>query len=62
MEPMTKPPAPDEFLQPPPIINEAALQEAYRVGQIDDDDTRRIVRWAILVYETAKARFPVKNN
>jgi hypothetical protein len=53
--------AEQEFVTPAPVINEAALQEAYRVGEIDDEETRRLVRFAILAYEVAKERHPAKH-
>ena len=48
--------AEQDFLSPANIINEAALQEAYGVGEIHDAETRQIVRFAILAYEAAKDR------
>ena len=54
--------AEEEFLTPAPVINEAALREAYRLGGIDDEDTRRLVRFAILAYEVAKERHPAKHQ
>jgi len=48
--------AEQDFLTPAGVINEAALQEVYRVGEIHDEDTRQIVRFAILAYEVAKDR------
>jgi hypothetical protein len=52
----------EEFLTPEPVINDAALREAYRVGEINDEDTRRLVRFAILAYEVAKKRHPAKHQ
>lgn len=45
-----------ECLAPPPIINEAALQKAYEVGEIESEEEKRKIRWAILIYETEKLR------
>jgi hypothetical protein len=62
MTPSPKQRAEQEFLSPARVINEAALQEAYRVGEIHDEETRFIVRCAILAYEVAKERHAPKHQ
>jgi hypothetical protein len=54
--------AQEEFLTPASVINEAALQEAYRVGEIHDEETRFIVRCAVLAYEVAKEQHAPKHQ
>jgi len=40
-----------------PVFDEAALQEAFRVSKINDDEARCIVRCVVLAYEVAKQGF-----
>ena len=52
---MNKPANPArDSLTPAPVFDEEALQEAFRVSKIHDDDTRCLIRCAVLAYEVAK--------
>jgi len=52
---------PDDFLVPPPVVNDAAFERVCSVLDIADPEERQLARMAIGAYETVKQRHSDKH-